>query len=125
MLKTFFFIYLGISMQFGEWTIFAWSAGAVAAVYVLRAVVVRFAVPPSVSRPEAAVMSVMAPKGLAAAVLAGVPAQMGIAEGPAIQQFVYAVVLVSIVFTSVAVPLIPLGPVRALSGWLFPRQQAA
>ena len=41
-------------------------------------------------------MSAMVPKGLAAAVLAGLPLQYGIPEGSEIQIIVYNVVFVSI-----------------------------
>lgn len=105
-LKTFFFIFLGISIRFSSWSSLGWSLAAVLAAYAARLVLVRVAMGRSVPRYDAAIAAVMAPKGLAAAVLAGVPFQMGIAGGEAVQQFVYTVVLVSIVVTSVAIPLL-------------------
>ena len=48
----------------------------------------------------------MIPKGLAAAVLAGLPIQYGMVEGPDIQAITYHVVLASIITTSVLIPLI-------------------
>ena len=48
----------------------------------------------------------MVPKGLAAAVLATIPAQAGIAGGEIIQGIVFAVILFSIVFTSIMVPIL-------------------
>ena len=71
-------------------------------------------------RHDAAVASVMAPKGLAAAVLAGVPLQLGIAGGEAVQQFVYMVVLVSIIVTSVAIPLLGVPPLAWLMARVLP-----
>ncbi len=53
----------------------------------------------------------------AAAVLAGVPLQMGVARGEAIQQFTYRVVLASIVATSMLVPVLlrlPAGEARSV-----------
>jgi NhaP-type Na+/H+ or K+/H+ antiporter len=105
MLKTFFFVFLGISMQIDEWKPLAWSALVVLCAYGARAAAARWVVPLTVTRQEVAIVAVMAPKGLAAAVLAGVPTQLGLSGGPAVQQFVYGMVLASIVVTSAAVPL--------------------
>ena len=119
-LKTFFFIYLGISIRFYSWSIVAWSLVAVIGAYAARLALVRLTLGPAVPRRDAAVASVMAPKGLAAAVLAGVPMQMGIAGGEAVQQFVYMVVLVSIIVTSVAIPLLGVPPLAWLMARVFP-----
>jgi NhaP-type Na+/H+ and K+/H+ antiporter len=51
-------------------------------------------------------MSAIVPKGLAAAVLATIPLQRGIEGGAFIMNLTFSVVLFSIVFTSVLVPLI-------------------
>jgi hypothetical protein len=51
-------------------------------------------------------MSVMIPKGLAAAVLASIPAQAGIIGGELIRDVTYMVILISIVATSVMIPLL-------------------
>jgi hypothetical protein len=51
-------------------------------------------------------MSSIVPKGLAAAVLATIPMQQGIAGGELIKDIVFSVILFSIVFTSVLIPLI-------------------
>ena len=48
----------------------------------------------------------MVPKGLAAAVLASLPYQQGIEGGELIRDITYAVILFSIVFTSVLVPVL-------------------
>jgi len=47
----------------------------------------------------------MIPKGLAAAVLAGIPLQKGIAGGQIIQDLTYSIILISILITSVMIPL--------------------
>jgi len=119
LLKTFFFLYLGISVQVTDWRLGALAVGAVAALYATRAVVVRLTMPTSTSRWDASVMTVMGPKGLAAAVLAGVPIQMGLAQGEVIQQFTYMLVLASIVVTSAMVPQLSRGPVGALMARVF------
>lgn len=106
LLKTFFFVYLGISMRFDDARGFGVAAAIVAAVYLARAVIARRIAPAHYARRDVALMSVMVPKGLAAAVLAGLPLQQGLAEGTAIQSVTFAVVLLSIVVTALAVPFI-------------------
>ena len=51
-------------------------------------------------------MAGIVPKGLAAAVLATIPIQQGIAGGVVIQNIVFAVILFSITFTSILVPVL-------------------
>ena len=51
-------------------------------------------------------MSGIVPKGLAAAVLATIPVQRGIAGGETIQNIVFAVILFTILFTSILVPVL-------------------
>ncbi len=50
--------------------------------------------------------SIMAPKGLAAAVLAGIPAMVGMPNGDLIQEIAYMVVLYSITLTALLIPLV-------------------
>jgi potassium/hydrogen antiporter len=69
---------------------------------------------PDVSLRDAAVTSMMAPKGLAAAVLATLPLQYGIVGGEIIRDVSYMVVLVSITLTALLVVALPWAPVTAL-----------
>jgi NhaP-type Na+/H+ or K+/H+ antiporter len=119
LLKTFFFVYLGISVRFADWPLTGVAVGAVLAIYLARTLIIRLTMPTTTSRRDASIMAVMGPKGLAAAVLAGVPVQMGIAQGDVMQQFTYIVVLASIVVTSVLVPQLAGGPVGAAMGHVF------
>jgi hypothetical protein len=48
----------------------------------------------------------MVPKGLAAAVLASIPYQMGIEGGEFIRDIIYAIILISITLTSILVYLV-------------------
>lgn len=65
-----------------------------------------------------AVMSIMVPKGLAAVVLASIPAQQGIDGGDIIKNITYGVVLFSIVLTSFLVLLMEKTPLVKLYGWM-------
>lgn len=114
LLKTFFFVFLGISMFLPKQAD-GFVTLAVLAIYAVRTVVVRFTAVPPMSLRDASFSSVMAPKGLAAAVLASMPLQAGIAGGEIIRDKTFLMVLVSIVITAVAVPLIEKGKLS----WLF------
>lgn len=106
LLKTFFFIYLGISLQFSSTGIILIGILITFIAFALRIPAVKIAVGRSVSTKEAALMAVMIPKGLAAAVLASIPAQAGIVGGELIRDVTYMVILISIVATSVMIPLL-------------------
>ncbi len=106
LLKTFFFIYLGISLQFSSTGIILIGILITFIAFALRIPAVKIAVGRSVSTKEATLMSVMIPKGLAAAVLASIPAQAGISGGELIRDVTYMVILISIVATSVMIPLL-------------------
>lgn len=102
-LKTFFFVYLGLSIRM-ESSLLLIAVAGVGVVYLLRLAISRLTLPRVVNWRDAAITSVMIPKGLAAAVLAGLPVQAGMTGGAVIQNFSFLVVLTSIVLTSLLVP---------------------
>ncbi len=106
LLKIFFFIYLGLSIRFDNLGFSFFALMAVAAIYVLRLLIIRLIMSRKTHWKDAAMTSIMVPKGMAAAVLAGLPVQAGVPEGATIQSMTYAVVLFSILITAVMVPLI-------------------
>ena len=107
LLKIYFFVYLGMSIPFESSNFFIIAAALVGAIYIARLFSTRFLVRDTdITWEDKSVMSAMVPKGLAAAVLAGLPLQYGIPEGAEIQIIVYNVVFVSILTTSVLIPLI-------------------
>ncbi len=101
MLKTFFFLYIGVSVQLDN----PWLVGAgfmvVVVVLLIRIPVVRLSLDKTFTRFDASIASIMVPKGLAAAVLASLPLQAGALMGNAIQGIVYATVLLSIIAVSI------------------------
>lgn len=112
LIKTFFFLYLGISLHFTHFQVFFYAFCLVVAVQFLRLPIVRFSMPRSFTRRDASLISVIAPKGLAAAVLAALPSQQGWVGGEFIQELAYSIILLSIVGTSLSVFLLestPLG----------------
>jgi potassium/hydrogen antiporter len=111
--KAFFFLYIGLQIKGSGPALWGAAALAVLLVYAARVPVVRASFDAGTTREDASVAAVMAPKGLAAAVLASVPLQAGFAGGAAIESFAYAAVLCSIVLTSALVFFLRGGPVRA------------
>jgi cell volume regulation protein A len=119
LLKTFFFVYIGLSIQFhNRWWI-GFGFAVTVLIYLLRIPVVRFGVARSIPQGDACRMAAMAPKGLAAAVLAGIPLQQGVQGGDLIQNSTYAVVLFSIVFTSILIFLQDTTPLGAAYRRIF------
>ena len=115
-LKTFFFVYLGICMEFSQPLLVVVAVLAIVIVYFGRLGITRIVLSKKVSRPDAVLTSIMIPKGLAAAVLASVPAQMQNPPPGAskIQAITFAGVFISILLTAVMIPALK---TKAVSGF--------
>lgn len=125
LLKTFFFVYLGLSLELiSNWLIVVGIIFTVV-VFILRIPAVKLSVKKSVPIGDISITAVMIPKGLAAVVLATLPFQQGITGGELIRDVTYGVVLFSIVTTSVLVLLIEKTGFAGFYRWLlspgFPR----
>lgn len=118
-IKTFFFLYLGISVKFGEVTTGITAILIVIFIYAARLLLTRFTVDKHVERRDASLISIMVPKGLAAAVLASIPLQQGMSGGQIIQDVVYLTVLTSIIATVMFVPLIENNKLEWFYGSIF------
>jgi NhaP-type Na+/H+ or K+/H+ antiporter len=105
LLKTFFFVYVGITIQFRDPTLVLAGLCIALALFVLRVPVVHASLIPSssFSRFDAVASGAMNPKGLAAAVAASIPFQMGLPMGREIMLVAFAVVLFTILASSVLV----------------------
>lgn len=115
LLKTYFFVYLGISIHFGAVDLALAALTMVLLVYAMRIVLTRFVFrAPEYSLRDAAITSMLAPKGLAAAVLASLPLQYGVAGGEVIRDTTYMAVLISISLSAMLVMVYPISPVRSL-----------
>lgn len=101
LLKTFFFVYIGISIVLTDY--FSIFMGLLVSIllFAVRIPVVKISVKPIFPLEDRIIMAFMVPKGLAAAVLASLPAQYGMPGGELIQNISYSAVLISIVFNSV------------------------
>lgn len=119
LLKTFFFIYLGLSLRLiSNWLIIV-ALILTGLAFVLRIPAVRLSIKKPLAARESAVMAIMVPKGLAAVVLASLPVQLGVAGGETIQNVTYGVVLFSIVLTSFLVLLMEKTPLPKLYAWML------
>ena len=123
LLKTYFFVYLGISIHFGEAYLALVAIIIVLTVYVMRLTLTRFVFRDAgYSLRDTAFTSMLAPKGLAAAVLAALPLQYGVTGGEVIRDTTYMVVLVSITLTALLVMLYPLPRVQNIYGRALGKQ---
>ena len=96
------------------------AAIIVIALFLMRIVVTRLTTGDGFTARDLAITSMMAPKGLAAAVLATIPAQHGLAGGNEMRDITYTVVLMSIVLCAVLVAIYPNRYVQALYRGLLP-----
>ena len=119
LLKTFFFIYLGISLELiSSWFIIVGLVLTVVA-FIIRLPAVKLSVRKPMAPKDVSVMAVMVPKGLAAVVLATIPLQQGIIGGEIIKNVTYGVVLFSIVLTSFLVLLLEKTKLPDLYAWVL------
>lgn len=110
LLKTFFFIYVGISIQLKSWEPIVIGLGISILLFIIRIPAVRFAISKKEGIPEKEVvfMSALNPKGLTAAVLA-TQALIYIPEMETamfVRNIVFSVILFSIVINSILIPVI-------------------
>jgi NhaP-type Na+/H+ or K+/H+ antiporter len=109
-MQTYFFVYVGIAMQFGSLAIYGTGLLLVLLIIMFRVVGISLLIRKTVTLPEKAIMSVMSPKGLVPAVMASLPLQRGLPQGEIILDLVYSVVLLSIVICSVLVIILGINP---------------
>ncbi len=124
LLKTFFFVYIGLSIKLADVTPLSVGGMITIAIFLVRIPVVHFALPKSMPRNDGMFAAIMCPKGLAPAVLASIPLQQGIAGGEIIQDITYAVILASIMLNSLLVYLLERTPVAAVYRLLLSRFRA-
>jgi NhaP-type Na+/H+ or K+/H+ antiporter len=121
LLKTFFFVYLGLSLQFGNARLFLFAFLLIGLKVLIRIPFVGFAISRTETRRDAALISVMVSMGLASAVLATLPVQEGLEGGELIRDLTYAITLASILVNSALVFLLDRTPFGRAYGVLFRR----
>lgn len=109
-MQTYFFVYVGISIQFGSPAIYATGFLIVLLIIIMRIPGIALFTSKSITKPEKTIMSVMSPKGLVPAVLASLPLQRGLPHGEIILDLGYSIVLFSIIICSLLVIVLSLKP---------------
>jgi NhaP-type Na+/H+ or K+/H+ antiporter len=99
-LQTYFFVYVGISLKFSDINLFMISMIVSVSIFVGRHFVTKFIISRETPGFEREIISIMAPKGLVAAVMASLPMQYGLANSDEIQGIVYYIVFISILLCS-------------------------
>ena len=119
LLKTFFFVYLGLSLELISEHLIILSLVLTVIAFALRIPATRLSLRGSLPLKDMSIVAAMVPKGLAAVVLASVPLQQGVLGGELIKNLTYGVVLLSIVITSFLVMLIDKTKFYELYGWFI------
>ena len=106
LLRTFFFLYLGLLIQFSNVTTFLLALLLCIMIFVTRYVCASIILRKKLyTRLDAMTIVAMGPRGLACAVLATLPLQKGIEQGEIVQNLMFSVIPLSILFTSLFVTL--------------------
>lgn len=120
MLKTFFFIYLGVLIKFTDPVIVGLAFLITLLIFVSRLVVVKLILrAQSTTRLDAMITTAMGPRGLACAVLATIPVQKGIVGGQWLQDIIFAIIPLTILFTAVFVSFFESEKLREKLGGLW------
>ncbi len=117
--KTFFFVFIGLSVEVSNYNAMAFAITLTGVLLFSRFTAVRLGTSKQTPGHDALLMAVLVPKGTAAAVLAGLPLQMGIVGADLIQNLSYGVVTFSILITAGLVYLLERTPLEASRRWLF------
>ena len=121
-------MYLGVLIQLNDWSVIGIALLVTIAIYATRYLAVMLMFKSSdLTRLEAMTMTAMGPRGLAAAVLATLPVQAGIAGGEWVQEVCFAVILMTIFMTAFLVILIERDATRKIFSKLylkFPEREA-
>ncbi len=101
LLKTFFFVYVGVSIRFTDARIVYVALALTTMVFILRVPAAWIGLDRKTPVRDASLVAIMSPKGLAAVVLASIPLEQHLPAGDVLQGVTYCVVFLSIVFTCV------------------------
>ncbi len=108
--KTFFFVYLGLSIQLKDQGQIIAGCLLTGWIYLLRIITTRITLGKELwSSADARLAAIMCPKGLAAAVLASMPVAAGLPYGHIIQNVAYAIILSSTVLSTLLLVLMQKG----------------
>lgn len=101
LIRTFFFIYLGLSIKLNDWMTIILGSFIVLGTLLIRLFSVKLSLNKSFSSFDSSIASVMIPKGLATAALATLISSAPLENLSTIQELIYAVILFSILATTI------------------------
>ncbi|HEX4773393.1 MAG TPA: cation:proton antiporter [Bryobacteraceae bacterium] len=101
LLKTFFFVYLGVSIKFRDLRLVYIGLALTALIFLIRPIATWISMDRRTPTRDASLIAIMSPKGLAAVVLASVAVEQNLPGGEVLRDLTYVVVFISIVFTCV------------------------
>lgn len=119
LLKTFFFVYVGVSIKFTDVHLMYVALALTALIFFLRVPAVWLGLDRETPVRDASLIAIMSPKGLAAVVLASMPLEQHIAGGNEVQSVTYGIVFLSIFLTSLFSFLIERTPVARAYALMF------
>ena len=120
LMKTFFFVYLGMSMEWLGLDILYTGAIITALLFLIRPVIVAICIRPArATTNDATIASIMIPRGLASAVLASMALGAGIPEATLLQNVAYKVIILSIAGTAIMSFLCERNMLKVPYGWIF------
>ena len=106
LLRTFFFLYLGLLIQIKGISSVFWALCLTALIFATRYFSIRLIFKSkNASKLDAITATAMGPRGLACAVLATLPLQRGLEQGEWIQNLIFAIIPLSILVTSLFVSM--------------------
>ena len=98
LLRTFFFVFIGVSIQINRFDWLMWGALITLALFLVRILVVMVVIDKDTPLLDKATISIMIPKGLGAAVIATLPLQQGLEDGVIIQSICFSIILFSTLY---------------------------
>jgi len=126
MLKTVFFIYLGVLVNFSNSKLVAIAFLLTILIFITRYFSVKFLFSKNDwSKLDVMVTTAMGPRGLACAVLATLPMQKGIIGGEWLQSVIFSLIPLTILFTAVFVSFFEAGSIRQKFSFLWAEYQDA
>ena len=121
LLRTFFFMYLGLLIQFSSVKTVLLAAFLSFLIFITRFIAVRLLFKPNkFPAKEAMTITAMGPRGLACAVLATLPLQKGLEGGEWLQNTLFALIPMTILFTAIFVGLCESSFFRKKIKFFFP-----
>ncbi|MDX2068410.1 MAG: cation:proton antiporter [Haliscomenobacter sp.] len=123
LLRTFFLVFIGISIQINRLDWLMWGAIITLVLYAARIIIVKLIVTKDTPLLDKSIMSIMIPKGLGAAVIATLPLQRGHVDGVIIQSICFAVILFSTLYCVALFFLVKIGFSRPFYRLFFGKDQ--